>query len=97
MLHQIVHGGVPALVKSHLRVEPIRPSRATRASESNLAALQVPKCRTEFYKESYVPKYIRAWNDVDQEILLELSSKRFKSNLADHLRTTGRDTPKREF
>ena len=95
VLHQIVHGGAPKLVSEQLPVKPVCPSRSTRGSESNLAALQVPKCRTEFYRQSFLPKYIRSWNDVDQSILLELSTKRFKSELAKHLRKPGRDTPNR--
>jgi len=93
VLHSLVHGGAPSLVKNLLAVAPIRPSRITRGSESNLAALQVPKCRTEFYKESYLPKNIRLWNDVDHEVLLELSVKRFKSELVKHLRPTAQIHP----
>ena len=29
-----------------------------------IAALQVPKCRTEFFKESFMPKNIRSWNSI---------------------------------
>ena len=93
VLHSLVHGHAPPLVKRQLSVNPICPSRATRGSESNLAALQVPKCRTEFFKESFMPNNIRSWNSIDQGVLLEPSVKRFKSELAKHLRNTAQIRP----
>jgi len=92
VLHKLVHGGAPSLVNDHLPVKPIRPSRSTRGSEYNLAALQVPTCRTQFYKDSYLPRFLKMWNEMDQETLLDLSTKRFKSMVAKNLRNPGRNT-----
>ena len=87
-LHRIVHGTAPPMVMSHMGVEPLRTTRTTRQSESSLGALQIPRSRSTFHKNSFLPYYIRIWNRLPERIVFQETLQAFKRMTAEFLRTS---------
>jgi hypothetical protein len=86
-LYSIVHGRAPELVLNAVKLLPLPVSRSTRWSESvNLGALQVPRSKTESHKLSYIPYYIRLWNNLSNETVFANGPQQFKVRAARELR-----------
>ena len=89
VLHSIVHGNVPSLVKSIIKPTPLPVTRTTRYNDClNLAALKIPVSKTEAHKNSFLPYYTRLWNSLGNETVFASSSQDFKRRASRELRTT---------
>ena len=85
-LYRIVHGSAPPLVRNLLKVWPLRVNRSTRSSEACMGSLHPPSCRTAFHQNSFLPYYIKLWNELSDEVLFAKSLDAFKRGAAGLLR-----------
>ncbi|XP_071145327.1 uncharacterized protein [Mytilus edulis] len=78
MLYKIEHEKV-AIPKNN---KLIPQKRQTRHSNSN--SFQIPSCKTQYRKESYLPRTITDWNKLPDNIVNCTSVDSFKSSISKH-------------
>jgi hypothetical protein len=86
-LYRIVDHSAPALVRRLLKFDYLKVNRSTRASEStNLRALHIPKSRTTFHQQSFLPRMARLWNRLSDATVFADTMAKFKKQACSELR-----------
>jgi hypothetical protein len=86
-LYRLVNQSAPALVHRHLRFKFLRVARTTRQSEAtNLRALEIPRSRTVNHQRSFLPRYVRIWNKLENTTVFAESMSSFKKRACEELR-----------
>ena len=77
VFHKMFYNKTPSYLSDLIPVN-ISSTSTYESRSSNL--LQVPKCRTEIYKNSFIPSSVIEWNKLDDDIRNEASLALFKKH-----------------
>jgi len=91
MLYRIVDHSAPLLVREMIHPSFLKVTRSTRTNTAlSLRALQIPRSRTHFHQQSFLPHYGRLWNMLDNDITFAEDVKTFKNRCCAKLRSSQR-------